>query len=303
MRSLSPRASGVALACALAACAGPGAEPVAPAAAPAAAVPISPERARLERWKEQQEAGDPREGFARAAEAEAERRRSEALARGPSPGASPLEAEMRAQQLEELSAWTGGCFAHEPDFSVQDDWIRHRPLTRDDFQETEPVEVKSEVWMPGAKVGAYVRIALACVVSTRVVEDDSGHFTAELVDVRFFSMLSRYGSWWNPEELTNPEWILRHEQLHFDVAELFAEEQNADVAHVREATREQRDDPETAAYALRARLAEHLAEQQSAFEAVEKRYDRETRHGTDMARQTEWFGRVKRGLAAVRSES
>jgi hypothetical protein len=299
------RAVGFALACALAACAGPAAEPAAPAAAPAAAAaaPLSPERARLERWKQQQDAGDPREGFARAAEAEAERRRSEAIARGPSPGANPLEAEMRAQQLEELSAWTGGCFAHEPDFSVQDDWIRHRRLTRDDFRETEPVEVESEVWMPGATTEAYVRIALACVVSTRVEEKEGGLFTAELVDVRFFSMLSRDGSWWNPEALTNPEWILRHEQLHFDVAELFAEEQNADVAHVREATREERDDPEAAAYALRAHLARYLAEQQAAFEAVEKRYDRETRHGNDVERQTEWFARVKRGLAAVRSES
>jgi hypothetical protein len=296
------RASGFALACALAACAGPAAEPAAQTAAPAAAAPLSPERARLERWKQQQDAGDPREGFARAAAAEAERRRSEAIARGPSPGASPLEAEMRAQQREELLAWTGGCFAREPDFSVQDDWIRHRRLARDDFRETAPAEVTPEVSLPGATVGAYVRVALACVVSTRVEESEGGHFTAELADVGFFSMLSRDGSWWNPEALTNPEWILRHEQLHFDVAELFAEEQNTNVAHVREATRQERDDPETAAYALRARLTEYLAEQQRAFEAVERRYDRETRHGNDLARQTEWFARVKRGLAAVRSE-
>jgi hypothetical protein len=155
--------------------------------------------------------------------------------------------------------------------------------------------------MPGAVAEAYVAIRLACVVRTRVTENPDATFTAELESARFFSLLSRNESWWNPNARTNPDWILRHEQLHFDVAELFAEEQNANVAHVRVETRAVREDPETAAWALRARLAEYLAAQQEGFHAVELQYDRETLHGNDFERQTEWFARVKRGLGAVRA--
>ena len=301
------RASRWALTCALVACAGPTTEAEAPkappdAAAPATAIPLSPERQRLEAWKEGQASVDPRGDFARAAEAEAEQRRSEALARNTPAGTDAIEAEMRAHQMEELASWTGGCFAEEPDFSVQEDLIRHRKLTRDDFRDPEEdTDVESAIDMPGAVTEAYVAIRLACVVRTKVRENGSGAFTAELETVRFFSLLSRDRSWWNPEAPTNPEWILRHEQLHFDVAELFAEEQNANVARVRDETREARDDPEAAAYALRAHLATYLEAQQRNFEAVETQYDRETLHGNDFERQTEWFARVRRGLGAVRA--
>jgi hypothetical protein len=293
------RASRVVLACALAACAGPSEE--APPAAPTeAAAPLSPERQRLERWKEGNAPADPRGGFARAAEEEMERRRSEAIARGVAPGPDTVEAEMRGQQLEELASWTGGCFAEEPDFAGQEDWTRHRALTRDDFRETEPGEVKSE--LPGPVTGeAYVALRLACVVRPRVLESPSGSYTAELESVRFFALLSREKSWWSPDARTNAEWILRHEQLHFDIAELFAQEQNASIERVRGQTRAERPDPDGAAYALRRSLADYLAAQQRAFEEVERRYDRETQHGNDVARQTEWFTRVKRGLGAVRA--
>jgi len=292
----------VALACALAACAG-SSEPAPPEPAPPAeaAAPLSPERQRLERWKEGGTATDPRGGFARAAEEEAERRRSAALARGAAPGPDTVEAEMHGQQLEELASWAGGCFPEEPDFAGQDDWIRHRAITREDFRENEPSEVKAEVEGPVA-AEAYVALRLACVVRPRMAETPSGSYVAELESVRFFALLSRERSWWSEGALTNPAWILRHEQLHFDIAELFAQEQNAGVARLREETRAERPDPDSAAYALRRALADQLAAQQRAFEEIERRYDRETQHGNDVARQTEWFARVKRGLGAVRAE-
>jgi len=294
------RAGSWLLACALAACASPAAPP-APAPAPAAA-PLSPEQQRLARFKEGAAAADPRDGFAHAAEQEMERRRSEAIAASVPPRGDGIEAEMRGQQLEELAGWTGGCFAEEPDFDDQDEWIRHRTLEHADFRATEPSDdVKPAVSIPGGNLEAYVAVRLACVVHTRVTEGADGGFTAELESVRFFSLLSRERSWWSPEAHTNPEWILRHEQLHFDIAELFAAEQNANVARIREETRQERPDLDTAAYAFRARLAEYLAAEQRSFEEVEQRYDRETRHGSDFERQTEWFARVKRGLGAVRA--
>jgi hypothetical protein len=66
---------------ALLACAGAAPEsPPAAAAAPETAP--SPERQRFERWKQAEPAADPRPDFERQAEAEAERRRREALEAG-----------------------------------------------------------------------------------------------------------------------------------------------------------------------------------------------------------------------------
>jgi hypothetical protein len=276
------------------ACAGPAAETTGSEEATAAqAPPLSPERQRLERWK-QGAAGDPREGFARAAESEAERRRSEALARGYAPGASALEAAERARQVEALASFEGGCFASEPDLTVQDDWIAHRALVRDDFRAEAP---------PGAKPGgAHASIRLTCVATLRASESD-GQYTVELGAARFFALLSRDLSWWSVDAGAEPERRLRHQQLHFDIAELFAGELNARAAEIREATRERRPDPDAAAFAFRARLAEQLAAQQRGFEEVARRYDRETMDGNDPARQSEWLARAKRGLAAVRDGS
>jgi hypothetical protein len=305
----------LALALGLAGCAG---APPAPAPAPApappaeAAAPLSPERQRFERWKQQDAAEDPREGFARAAETEAERRRREALARGIPSGGDAVEQEMaddvaieRRRMLDALAtlgAWgASGCFPEEPDFSSQDDWIRHRTLSRGDFLEETEREVKPVVDVPGTETAAYVSIALSCVVEVRLEEPRPGHFEASLDGVRYFALLSRRSSWWSPRLRTQGEWILRHEQLHFDLAELVAQELDRNSPALRARVRAEGADPVAAVAALQARWAEHMDAAQRDFDAIEDRYDRETRHGTDFRRQTEWFGRVKRGLAAVRA--
>jgi hypothetical protein len=75
---------------ALLACAAPEPPPAA-AAAPGAAPSL--ERQRFERWKQAEPAADPRPDFERQAEAEAERRRREALEAGAqlAPEATPSE--------------------------------------------------------------------------------------------------------------------------------------------------------------------------------------------------------------------
>ena len=66
-------------ACVLAGCAGPAPEAAPPAAASEPAATPSPERQRFERWKQAEPAADPRPDFEHQAEAEAERRRREAI--------------------------------------------------------------------------------------------------------------------------------------------------------------------------------------------------------------------------------
>lgn len=292
----------LALACALAlsACAGPPAPEQTPGA-PAANAKASPERARFERWKQDAAAGDPRADFARQAEAEAERRRSEALSRSAAPAAASVEAELVGDGLAELGAGASGCFEEGPELSGQDDWIRHRELTRADFLAPEPSPAAQPVAsIPSAEVGAVVVIRFACVVQGELSEPEPGRFVVDVERFEYLALLSRRLSWWNPE-FGDDEWVLRHEQLHFDVAELIAHELSEPAGGPEARLRGVGPDPQAAMADFRGNLAEHMREQQVSFQEIELAYDRETRHGHDVARQTEWFARVKRGLAAVRA--
>ena len=301
------------------ACAGPAPAPApepppaAAAAAPAAEAAVSPERQRFELWKQAAVPGDPRAEFAREAEAEAERRRREALAVVAPPLPHHVEREMADDALQErayllarlaaLGAWLGsGCFPEEPDWSSQHDWIRHRELTRDDFRETEPEHVEPVVDLGrDAIVEAYVTIALSCVIRVRLEQTAPERFEAGLDDVRYFALLSRDESWWNPDAPTSPEWILRHEQLHFDLAELIARELGLETERLKHTLRGEGHDAAEALVDFQRRWAERMERAQRDFDEIEDRYDRETEHGNDVARQTEWFARVKRGLGAVRA--
>jgi hypothetical protein len=281
---------------ALAACASAPAEP--PAPAPEA--PVSPERQRFERWKQAEAPADPRAAFARQAAAEAERRRSEALARGASAGTATVEAEMQEDQLAQLGA-SSGCFEQAPDLAAQDDWIAHRALTRGDFLAAEPEAVAPVVQIPSGEPGAYVVIRLACVVEPILSEPEPGRFQVDIARVEYLALLSRQRSWWNPEAPIPAEWILRHEQLHFDIGELFAQELAGGADALGAELRGSGADPNAALADFRRRFAQHIRAAQERFEELEHRYDRETKHGNDYAAQTDWFARVKRGLAALRT--
>ena len=286
-------------ACALVACASPAPEAPTPAPPAAADAALSPERQRFERWKQGAEAADPRQAFAREAEAEAARRRSAALAQGVDPEGG-VEAEMLEDRLAELGTGNAGCFQQEPDLSVQDDWIRHRQLTREDFLAPEDVGGARPAVRTSGEVGAYVVVRFACVAKGALSEPEPGHFTVEVERVRYLALLSRRRSWWSPEAGDDP-WVLRHEQLHFDVAELIAQELTAHTAELDAPPRGAGPDPHAAIEDFRRRWAEHMREQQERFTEIEQQYDRETRNGSDRERQTEWFARVKRGLGAVRA--
>ena len=292
---MSRRRLALASAALLVACAAP-----APEAPPAEPASVSPERQRFERWKQTEAPADPRDAFARQAAAEAERRRSEALARGTAPGTAAVEAEMQSDQLAQLGA-SSGCFEQAPDLAAQDDWIAHRALARGDFLATDPEAVEPVVQIPSGEPGAYVVVRLACVVEPKLEEPEPGRFQVEIARVEYLALLSRQRSWWNPEAPIPAEWILRHEQLHFDIAELFAQDLAAQAAALGAELRGSGADPNAALTDFRRRFAEHIRAAQGRFEEIERRYDRETKHGNDFGAQTEWFARVKRGLAALRT--
>jgi hypothetical protein len=299
------RSRGCLLAALLFACAGPAPRPEAPAAAsasPSEPAPPSAERRRFEAWKQAGESADPRAAFAREAEAEAARRRRDALAEGSGIEAASIEREMVRDELVLLGAGGTGCLAEEPDLASQDDWIRHRTLSRGDFLAPEASEdAKAVAWIPFGEIGAHVAVRLACIVEGRLREPEPGQFVVEIAEVRYMALLSRRLSWWNPRADGTQDWVLRHEQLHFDVAELVAKELTSKAEALHAELVGHGPDPSAAMADFRRQWVVHIREQQERFVEIEHRYDRETRHGTDLERQTEWFALVRRGLGAVRA--
>ena len=180
------------------------------------------------------------------------------------------------------------------------DVILHRKLSRDDFRARRKLTSKRDavVHVPGARVGAHVALMVACVGPLRTERRPDGRWEAWIENVRYYALLDREGSWWNDRSGANPAWVLRHEQLHFDLAELVARRHNRAV----EAGRPVRavGDSEYEALAGSARIwHERLDAVYGEFRELERRYDFETRHGTALREQTRWFEQTLRELAAT----
>jgi hypothetical protein len=181
---------------------------------------------------------------------------------------------------------------------LEGDLIGWRPLARDDFRAREPADFEPVVDVPGSEVGAHVALHLACVGEVRVERLAPDRVEASLHGLRYLALLDREGSWWNPKpgSRTPPEWILRHEQGHFDLAELFARRLDREAAAAAAASKGSGATEAGAVDDLVRRFEAHLVSARREFEELEDRYDRETRHGTDLRRQTEWYVRIQRDL-------
>jgi hypothetical protein len=273
-------------------------------------------REQMERFKREKGAGSdqPFEGFEVEAEREMQRQREAAIGGSPDQvrseeesgqGASDeeyraLEREILDERLASMHAWgVSGCFLEEPDWSGQDDFIKHRSLTRNDFLSTTERKIKLAVKVPGARVGAYVSLSLSCVLKTKLTALDGDRYRIEIAHVRYFSLLSRNESYWSPESDRMEKYVLGHEQLHFDLAEAFARHLTSLESEIRARVIGEGETPEQAIGQLQLSWGEHMGLVQKDFEKIEFEYDRQTRHGTLPERQTEWFWRVQDGFAAI----
>jgi hypothetical protein len=273
-------------------------------------------REQMERFKREKGAGSdhPFEGFAAEAEREMQRLREAAI--GGSPGATrgeeerrqgasdekyrALEREILDERLAGLASWgTSGCFLEEPDWNEQDDFIRHRELTRDDFLSNSAQKIALAVKVPGARVGAYVALRLSCVVKTRLTGLGDDRHRAEISQVRYFALLSRNESYWSPEADREGSYLLGHEQLHFDIAEAFARHLTSLEHRIRRHVSSSGETPEEAIGRLQLSWGQHMRLTQTDFEKIEVEYDRETKHGSLPERQTEWFWRAQDDFEAI----
>jgi hypothetical protein len=181
---------------------------------------------------------------------------------------------------------------------IPGDIVRHRQLQREDFRADEMSQLPTGVLDADIEPGAHVAVSLACVTTIRVVETGPDAFEARLEGLRFVALLNRDKSWWNEEgDHISEEWTLRHEQVHFDLAEVEARRLTREAGEVTSRLIGRGTAPEAAAIALQQLWDAHFEQLKTAFLEMEMRYDRETRHGRNLSKQTEWFARAKRGLS------
>ena len=194
-----------------------------------------------------------------------------------------------------------GCFASPEQLAaLTSDPIRHRELTRDDFQAARrAARARLLVAMRGAVPEAYVATSLVCMGRLRTEEPAPGRFAVWYEDLEYLALVERDASWWNPRGRNAPEQVLGHEQVHFDLTELVARRANRRRGWHVAITRFEADDPREAMRGFAARWSAHMAALRAEWEALQARYDRETRHGTLPAAQAEWVARVRRELAAL----
>jgi hypothetical protein len=140
-------------------------------------------------------------------------------------------------------------------------WQADVPLTRSDF-EAPPDPDSPPYQTAGSKLTSSIQ--LSC--------------TGDVPDFRVVAEFDRNSSWARPEM---PDRLLRHEQLHFDIAEVYARRSRREFREI--------DDPCRNAAAVRA-----MAQRNDALGGeVQRLYDEETGHGTEPEAQADWARKVR----------
>jgi hypothetical protein len=267
---------------------------------------------RMERFKREKGAGSdkPFEGFATQAEQEAQQRRAAALgeqAREEAEAEEAVETRIEAREtvqdrLQELGAWgASNCAESEPAWSLQDDFIRHRKLARDDFRYAgERGKAAAAVRVPKVEPGGFAAIVFSCELKPQVNKvRDKEMYVATLAQLRYYALLSRKDSWLSPDAARRESYVIGHQQLHFDMANAFATWLTSKRDVIQTKLRGFGRTPEIALGELQLRVGEHMLDVHSDFDMLESVFDRDTKHGGDAEKQTAWNFRVGDGFPAL----
>lgn len=137
-------------------------------------------------------------------------------------------------------------------------WNAGVPLSKDDFQ--------SKRSMYGRTVPAYTSSGIYLYQSA-----ENGNYIVEAIFMKSQSYMAK-----------ESPYILKHEQLHFDLTELYARRLRQAIAQ-KDFTR-----VKDAAAEIRKIYGKIAAE----WQKEEKRYDKETQHGVNTSRQHQWNEQV-----------
>lgn len=146
-------------------------------------------------------------------------------------------------------------------------WENHAALSRSDFLGAEPSISQFAAY-------TYTIILMEYDVSTRREGVIQPNFKIQ-------AAFNKKKSWISKSSLSSPDRVLKHEQVHFDIAELTA--------------RKLRKALQRATYTrnFRKEINAIYKKQIDLGEAMQEAYDEETRHGLDGRKQREWELKVE----------
>lgn len=264
---------------------------------------------RMERFKREKGAGSdkPFEGFAAQAEADMQKQRADAIARGAgtvseeAQAASAVETRVGARErtqdaLAQLGAWGGsGCVEIEPAWNTQDDFIRHRKLGVGDFLSSRDESAAAVAVAKSPPLG-FAAIVFSCEIAPDVQQIGEKQYIAHVSRVRYYAVMSRKRSWLAPHEPEKDAFFLGHQQLHFDMAESFTRWLNAHRGETIARFQGVGASPQLALGELQLAWAQHMLAVHEDFDTLETAFDRETKHGRETAKQTDWAFRLGDGF-------
>ena len=143
-------------------------------------------------------------------------------------------------------------------------WSQNRKLTWADFQGEVDQAAKA---IEAAKSRIAISLDMSCGATSKLT------LTAEF---------EKGNSWVKPGETTDR--LLRHEQTHFDIVELFRRRLDKTIRQAGNAC------------GNRELIASRYKENDRALSDEQARYDAETKHGTDLESQQQWTERVLKAL-------
>ena len=147
-------------------------------------------------------------------------------------------------------------------------WSASRPLALADFK--------------GRPRPAEAHAALTSATIVAQVACKSGQFTGHVQ-----AAFDPTTSWWRDPATMTPK-LLRHEQLHFDITEVYARRLRQKLAAVRVPCAQLGSSFE--------RLSKSVYAE---WEKAEEQYDRDTNHGLKPEQQTQWEAQVQQQLAEL----
>lgn len=180
------------------------------------------------------------------------------------------------------------------------DLIEYRRLDLADFRASAPEDVTPLVPMENAVVAAHVAVSVLCFADLRVRSAQGGDWTASFTKLAFRAVLDRGRSWWNYEVAGDEIWTLRHEQGHFDLAEVMARDLAREAPMIRRGLRGEGDSKGAAVAALSTQWSAVIGRRLEAHRWLQRHYDLDTLHGNDPAIQGRWWQRIFRDLRRTR---
>lgn len=151
-------------------------------------------------------------------------------------------------------------------------WSATHPLTWNDFQSKEAPAVK---WSDA--------------ITYFIVKDKINYCTTDSVDATVVAMFNPYKSWKKHDKLST--YLLKHEQGHFDIAELYARKIRREIALSKQSARKHHH---TQLWFQNV-YAQHIKQ----MHRCQRRYDRQTKHSQKITAQEAWNNRIAAELAEL----